>query len=114
MSQVSQSVRRLCSQRDKGRCVRCPGGKMATQLHHRRPRGMGSTKRPESNLPANLVSLCNECHAEVESDRLMAYTQGWLVAQDADPEKVILHTPRGSLLLSNDGGFLLVKASSQL
>lgn len=112
MSEVKRSVRMLCWDRDTGMCLRCPGGRMAAQLHHRRPRGMGSTSRPETNLPANLVSLCAECHAWIESHRDVATLQGWLVPQVYDPAEVAILTPRGVLRLDNAGGKVLERSQA--
>jgi len=83
--------------RDSYRCVRCgcpiQGERgLAWSLQHRRPRGMGGTKRSDANSPANLIALCGsgttDCHGHVESYRAEAYTNGWLVSIHADPAKV--------------------------
>lgn len=47
--------------RAKGRCERCcAGGRL--DVHHRRARKAGGTKRPEINSPENLLVLCRSCH----------------------------------------------------
>ncbi|OBK92619.1 hypothetical protein A5646_03320 [Mycobacterium sp. 1245499.0] len=61
---------------------------LGAQAHHRRPRGAGGTKRPESNQPANALWVCNDCHARIESQRAEALTYGWLVRQTDDPADV--------------------------
>lgn len=57
----------------------------ASQLHHRRCRGMGSTKRPETNAASNCLHLCERCHAKVEAMRAWALDNGFLVLQSQDP-----------------------------
>lgn len=49
---------------------------------------MGGTRDPRVNLPSNLVSLCEPCHAEIESNRTAAKVAGWIVPQGMDPEWV--------------------------
>jgi hypothetical protein len=103
--------------RDEYRCVRCGCyvGFGEFSVHHRRPRGMGGTKRPESNLPANLLTLCGTgttgCHGWVESHRTSATADGLLISQHADPELIPVHTYRGKVLLSNDGMLTIVSPS---
>ena len=55
------------------------------QYHHRRPRGIGGTKRVETGQAQNALLLHTKCHTRVESNRLEAYESGWLVAQSSDP-----------------------------
>lgn len=57
-------------------------------IHHRRPRAMGGTDRPDTNLPPNLLLLCPPCHDDVESRRGEAQHFGWLVPQVGDPAAV--------------------------
>lgn len=71
-------------------CERCGcavGDKRGTDhhIHHRRPRAMGGTDRPDTNLPSNLLLLCPDCHEGVESRRGDALDCGWLVSQLCDP-----------------------------
>lgn len=63
------------------RCLRAP----AVQIHHRRPRGMGGSKRVETNSPSNGLAACERCHSHVESHRLEALEHGWVVPQHQDP-----------------------------
>jgi 5-methylcytosine-specific restriction protein A len=57
-------------------------------VHHRRPRAMGGTDRPDTNLPSNLLLLCPPCHADVESRRATALEHGHLLWQADDPAQV--------------------------
>lgn len=94
-------------------------------IHHRRARGMGSTVRPETNYPSNLLLLCGTgndsgCHGMVESNRAQSYALGWLVRQTDDPatvpvlfpEAVIagLRLPARVVLLTEDGQYEEVAA----
>lgn len=89
MTGPTPETRQACWVRDDGMCVAC-GIRLDvfSELHHRRPRGAGGTKRPETNLPSNLIWLCRECHVWVESHRKEARTFGYLVAQHETPASV--------------------------
>lgn len=54
-------------------------------IHHRRPRAMGGTDRPDTNWPSNLLLLCPSCHWQIEERRGDAMDCGWLVSQLCDP-----------------------------
>jgi 5-methylcytosine-specific restriction protein A len=71
--------------------------------HHRRPRGMGGTRRPESNGAAAGLWLCAMCHHRVESYRYDAFEQGWLVRQSHDPADVSVMR-RGVRVYLGDAG----------
>lgn len=64
-------------------CERCGG--RGEQIHHRRARSAGGTRREDTNGLQNLVLLCQADHAFIESNRTWAYAEGWLVRQWADP-----------------------------
>lgn len=92
------------------RCERC-GGRLDTwsgmSVHHRRPRGMGGTRRPDTM--ANLLVLCGSgttgCHGEVEANRFWARGAGLLVSQQRDPADVPVEAADGRLfVLGVDGG----------
>lgn len=72
--------------RAAGFCERC-GFARLEQIHHRKPRGSGGTSDPAINLPSNLLAICSPCHLTIESDRTVAYQQGWLVHRQHDPAK---------------------------
>lgn len=102
MTGFSSAARRTVRERSKGWCERC-GAEPATQYHHRRCRGMGSTKRPESNQPANCLHLCIDCHRDIEQFRRQALESGWLVSQQVEPASVsVLY--RGRWVLLDDLG----------
>jgi len=95
------ATRQLVADRDMRRCVRCGGP--GQQIHHRKPRGMGGTSDPAINSPANLVLLCLDCHAYIESHRAEACADGWLVGREADPEMVPVVSLFGHLTFHADG-----------
>ena len=116
MTGPSPKVRQAVLDRAQWLCERCGGPAYAGALHHRRPRGMGGTRRRESNRPANLTLLCGEfspgalsgCHETVESQRTSAYWCGWLVRQHKDPAEVPVLTVYGWRLLGDDGRYVPV------
>jgi 5-methylcytosine-specific restriction protein A len=115
MTGFSREVRDLVRQRatadlDDDRHVicevmaRCPGRVVALyDLHHRRCRGAGGSRRPETNLAGNALAICRDCHAFIESQREMAFRNGWLVRQSQTPADVpVLYRGRW-VLLADDG-----------
>lgn len=93
-STIPAAMRRDVLRRDEWLCQRC--GRSITGiragLQHRRPRGMGGSKR--LHTMANLVLLCGwpgdpgTCTEWVEhEDRAAAYAQGWLVPMGYSPEE---------------------------
>ena len=112
----SRKVRDLVREREGDACARCglrDGGHVwpRHQIHHRRPRGLGSSRAADTNDPPNLVLLCAlACHGFVESYRAQATMDGWLVRQGHDPATVpVLY--RGSWrLLEADGSLGAVLA----
>lgn len=93
----SQEIRRLVMERDGFQCVRCgnvvsgePGRDFSIQ--HRIPRGMGGSRDPRLNMPANLILFCGSgttgCHGEVESKRLDARESGFALWRSQDPTEV--------------------------
>ena len=75
-------------------------------VHHRRPRGMGGTRRFGTNLPSNLMILCGSantgCHGLVESNRFAALARGFLVQQHEDPSMVMVKVGGSWIYLGND------------
>ena len=104
----SLAVRELVRSRDGYACARCgmrDGEHVLPrhQIHHRRPRGMGGTSRDDTNSPANLILLCAECHALIESYRVHAFAAGWLVRQGHDPAMTTLAYKGRPVLLNHAG-----------
>lgn len=77
-------------------------------FHHRRPRGMGGTKRVDVDSLAALVNTCGDgvsgCHGYIESNRAVAFERGLLVPNQGtdevtDPALVPLVLPSGRVVL---------------
>jgi 5-methylcytosine-specific restriction protein A len=95
---VTATTRARVLYRDGKRCQRClrhldvAGGDYS--LQHRRARGMGGSKRPDTNGPSNLVSLCGSatspdgCHHHVESHPDEALALGWRLRQNDVPAEI--------------------------
>lgn len=104
MTGFSSQVRHMIIQRADQWCESC-GLQRGTEAHHRRPRGIGGTHRPCTNLPSNGLWLCRECHNTIESHRHNARANGWLVRQTEDPATVpVLY--RGTWVMLDDLGNL--------
>lgn len=102
MTGFSSQVRAVIIVRADRWCERC-GGERGFEIHHRRPRGMGGTRRPETNQPSAGLLLCGKCHRRIESHRLEALEHGWLVPQHRDPRDVpVLY--RGTPVFLDDHG----------
>lgn len=84
---VSPAVREIVLARAGGFCE-LRGFDSPEQLHHRRCRGMGSTRRADAHQPANLYAVSARCHSLIESNRELAYRRGWLVRQSHNPAEV--------------------------
>lgn len=65
---------------------------------------MGSSSRGSTNSPSNLVSLCEPCHREVESNRAEASFQGYLVGQHEEPSQVPVFYRGRHMVLDDLGG----------
>lgn len=77
------------------------------QHHHRRPRGMGGASRSLSiHSAANLVLLCAEHHAWVESNRIRARGIGLLLGVEDLPERTRLPWHGFWAVLDGCGGTL--------
>lgn len=102
----SPATRELIHARSAGLCeIRwCCDGVMMDQIHHRRPRGMGGSRRESTNLASNGIAACVDCHAFAESNRALALECGWLIPQAEDcPETVPVLINRRRALLEDDG-----------
>lgn len=92
-------------ERDDGMCILCLNA-YGLQTHHRRPRQMGGSTWPGINLANNLITLCQDHHAYIESHREWALGRGYLVSQFEDPANVPIFVPRhGWIELQPDGTY---------
>lgn len=89
-------------------------------FHHRQARGMGSSRRPETNAAYNLLLVCgsgvSRCHGFIEGHRTAAEAEGWLVRHGQDPAVVPVTVHAGAtgrhvgvetirVLLTGDGDY---------
>ena len=102
MTGFPKPVRDLIVARSQGMCEIC-GFAVPEQIHHRRPRGSGGTRRPETNEAANGLAACSACHALVESRRTFALDRGWLVPPNHAPDHVPVVYQGNWALLTDDG-----------
>lgn len=90
--------------RDGGCCIIC--GKPATEVNHRRPRGMGGNRNdPDRHRADRLATTCRPCHQHYEThDRAEGTRLGFFVPAGMNPEKwPIKHRNMGWILLNRDG-----------
>lgn len=96
----------LKTKRAKGVCERC-AGRGRLDVHHRRARKMGGTKRPEINDPSNLLVLCRSCHHAItdsQGNRPTYEFEGLLIREDGrDTTTVKVLLAGGWFLLDNQG-----------
>lgn len=111
MTGPSPATRSLVYLRADHRCELCHGSAWGGSVHHRRPRGMGGDRRPETNLPSNLLLLCGSgttgCHEWVESNRSHATDIGLLIPKMSQqlPAEIPVALLMGTVWLTDDGGY---------
>lgn len=86
------------------RCESCGQWDRRIQLHHRRARGMGSSRRAGTNDASNAAACCGACHYSIEQFRTEAIKSGWLVPQHRSPNEVPIRMGEQWFLLADDGG----------
>jgi len=78
-------------------------------IHHRLPRRMGGTKRPEVNQPPALIVVCGSgttgCHGWLEARRAEAYDLGLLLHAGDDPAEVPVGLAVGLVYLTTEGTY---------
>ncbi len=93
------------------RCECCGAGR-AEQIHHRRARQSGGTRRAASNLAANLLALCAGCHRDIESRRAVAYARGHLLHHTDAPAETPVRYRGWLVCLGDDGAVTTVEELS--
>jgi hypothetical protein len=96
-------TKELVKQRANYGCERC-GLARGQVIHHRDPRGAGGSSRPEVNAASNLVWICNPCHERVESRRLEAIGDGFLISDGFDSLTFPVRLHYGLVRLDDAGG----------
>lgn len=66
---------------------------------------MGSSRRPDTNQPANGLAVCDADHYWIESNREKARGFGWLLEQTQTPAEVPVLRRGRWVLLDNCGDF---------
>jgi hypothetical protein len=104
----TEKTRQAILGRSKGKCEKC-GGFVGEggQIHHRKARGMGGTKNPESRSLANALYVHPSCHAWIESHREKSYENGWLVHSWQESTKIPVHRGHDWVTLLDDGTVVL-------
>jgi 5-methylcytosine-specific restriction protein A len=98
----SVACREIVLERDQFGCIIC--GQSSMVLHHRRPRAMGGSRRDDTNLPSNLLTVCGPHHDYIESHRTEALAENLLVHQWETPRShPVLHRLYGWVFLEHDG-----------
>jgi 5-methylcytosine-specific restriction protein A len=100
----TEKVRDIVKARARGLCERC-GKHRGGHIHHRDPRGMGGTSRPEANLPSNLLYLNPSCHEWTEHNRSEALDLGLLLHDGDNPRREKVFRRGEWRWLDNAGGF---------
>jgi len=78
---IPARVRAAVAARDNDLCVRCCSAR-DLQQHHRRIKGHGGDRRPHTDCPCNIITLCSfgGCHEWAhQAGRLRAVTEGLIV-----------------------------------
>lgn len=114
VSAFSDVVRARVMARSGGFCeVRVAGcGGEASQLHHRRARGMGGSRNRATGQASNAVSVCLPCHDYIETNRELARDRGWLVRQGVNPCDIPVYRYRQWVLLDDEGGLRPVEVTT--
>jgi hypothetical protein len=97
-------TRELAASRAGFLCELC-GVNRIEQFHHRRPRGAGGGRSPETSSVSNCLPLCMADHALVESNRTWAMQCGYLVSQFHNPSEVAAKINGRFVFLTTDGGY---------
>lgn len=110
-----ETLRAAAYQRAQGHCeiTGLPLGE-SWALHHRRVRGMGGSRRADTNTLPNVLAITHEVHnlrslpghPAVHLDVAWARQHGYLISQAADPQKAPVEIAgQGWTLLTCDGGY---------
>lgn len=85
-SGFSAHVKSLALKRSEGACeVGLPGCTVQGQdLQHRRARGAGGSRRPDTNEVSNALVVCRSCHNRIEAREAYADVNGWWLPQWTD------------------------------
>lgn len=100
----------------------------ATQIHHRKARGMGGTRDVGTNLAANGIDVCTYCHSIAEGHSIRHPQRGWTEVSRAlreawgwqipkhgcdEPDEVTVLTAVGRVHLGVDGGKRVIDSNER-
>ena len=110
-----RTTRALVLERDDWCCFCCgtPIIGRLYSLQHRDSRGMGGSKNPLKNSPANLITLLGsattDCHGRVEGRHVADNVAGYWLKTGQDPAATpVLHWRYGAVLLDDAGGVTIL------
>lgn len=106
-----RDLRRAAYDREGGRCIVSgqPLGDRDSSdwhLHHRRPFGMGSTRRDDQNALPNVIAVAASAHRQIHAHPDRSRPLGLLLTKtEPNPAAVPVKTWRGWRFLTADGGY---------
>ena len=110
----SPKVREMILERAGGMCEGMVTEECTSRIeaiHHRKPRKMGGSKRPDINAASNGLALCADCHDFIESNRAYARSRGLLISQhSSEPVSCVGVWRRGVWVLLTDAGGVVGQA----
>lgn len=99
----TERTKRILMARCQGRCEKCGAPAVVKQFHHRRPRGMGGSRRDDTGSFSNALVLHASCHRWIEMNRDEAYKLGFLLRQHQNPSDTPVKLWDGWHYLTSDG-----------
>lgn len=105
-SHFPRHVIELVTGRSGGNCECMSSGctLIAEHLHHRRPKGIGGTRRPESQWASNALHVCLRCHLKIHAMPTWGRNNGFLVRQSDDPAATPVRWRCSHAVLLDDSG----------
>jgi hypothetical protein len=107
MATIAPEICRLVDGRAGECCEMCGRHAQGGSRHHRRSKRV---KRPDTNMPANLVLLCGSgstgCHGWVHGHVAEARELGLIVSQWATPADIPITLTTGVVLLDDYGNYI--------
>lgn len=81
--QIPKANRQIVQGRAFGRCERCHKIELNGDLHHRRVRGIGGSRRTDRHDPSGLLYLCRTCHDWTHNHPFDARDLGLIVSRNS-------------------------------
>jgi 5-methylcytosine-specific restriction protein A len=99
-------VKATIRSRAQNLCEICGQHTSDLTAHHRRLKGMGGTRRPESQAVSAGIWVFALDHHRIHAHPQHSYEMGWLVKQSADPALIAVLRRERWVLLQDDGSFI--------